>query len=104
MRHLDGVPADVKSSALWGTTGGAGRRGNVLWGKGRNNLATMIATLLLPLALVGTTAATTATAASAGGTTYTAFMTASLTNAVKAKPGSLYNVIIRGVRGQSASS
>src|SRR5712691_7807325 len=104
MRHLGEVPADVKSSALWGTTGGAGRRNNLLWGKGRSNLVTMLATLLLPLALVGTTAAPTATAASAGGTSYTAFMTASLTSAVKAKPGSLYNVIIRGVKGQAASS
>jgi serine protease AprX len=104
MRHLDGVPVDVKSSALWGTTGGAGRRSNVLWAKGRSNLVTMLATLLLPLALVGTTAATTATAASAAAPSYTAFMTTSLTRAVKAKPGSLYNVIIKGARGVTASS
>lgn len=104
MRHLFGVPADVKSGALWGTTGGDRRRSNVLWAKGRRDLVTMLATLLLPLALVGTTAATTAPAASAGGTSYTAFMTTSLASAVKAKPGSLYNVIIRGARGVTASS
>jgi serine protease AprX len=55
----------------------------------------------LPFALVATPEAT---AAGTGSTTYTAFMTKSLTSAVKAKPGSLYSVIIKGARGQSAST
>jgi len=52
----------------------------------------------LPLGLVGAPAAT------AGTTPYTAFMTKSLTSAVKSNPGALYKVIVKGARGQSASA
>jgi serine protease AprX len=101
MRHLRGVPSHVKSSVLWGSGDGDGRRTNVLWARGRRGLATGLAALVLPLVLVGAPAAT---AAGTGGSTNTAFMTSSLTSATKAKPGSLFNVIIKGARGQSAST
>src|SRR6266702_3067388 len=101
MRHLFGIQADVKSSVLWGRRDGERRRTNVLWGNGRRGLVTALTALVLPLVLVGAPAAT---AASTGGSTYAAFMTTGLTSAIKAKPGSLYNVIIKGTRGQSAST
>src|SRR5712691_4225577 len=98
MRHLRGVSSDVKSSVPWGSGDCVGQRTNTLWGRGRRGLVTALATLVLPLLLVG------APAASTGGSTYTAFMTGSLTSAIKAKPGALYSVIIKGVRGQSGST
>jgi serine protease AprX len=97
MRQPYGVPRDAKSSALWGRSGGSGRK-NALWGGSRNALAALILLLVLPVVLVG------APAASAGGTTYTAFMTTSLASATKAKPTALYKVIIKGARGQTASA
>ena len=101
MRHLFGTRADARSSVLWGRGEGDELGANVLWGRGRNGLLlamTALLALVLPLGLVGAPAAT------AGNTPYTAFMTKSLTNAVKSNPGALYKVIVKGARGQSASA
>jgi serine protease AprX len=98
MRHLCGVTADVKSSVLWGRGAGDGKRTNALWARGRRGLVAALTALVLPLVLVGAPAAT------AGSTGYTAFMTKTLTSATKAKPGALFNVIVKGKRGQSTSA
>ena len=58
---------------------------------------------LLALA-VGLVAVPMATAGGSSGTTSQAFMTSKLTNAVKSKPSGLYNVIVKGARGQSTSN
>jgi serine protease AprX len=99
MRQSQGVPSDAKSSALWGR-GGGGRRRHGFESGGRRITALVLALfalVTLPFAFAGAPAAT-------AGTSYTAFMTTSLTNATKSKPSSLFNVIVKGVRGQSTSS
>ena len=97
MRHPYGVPAETRSSALWGR-GGGGQRANALWGRGRDVLAMALVLLSLPFVVVG------APAAATSGTSYTAFMTTSLASATKSKPSALFNVIVKGTRGQSASA
>src|ERR671930_1141790 len=97
MRQSYGGPSNTRSSALWGGNGG-GRRENALWGRGRHALVALIVLFAaLPFAIAGAPAAT-------GSTTTTAFMTTTLTSAVKAKPAALYNVIIKGKRGQSTTT
>jgi serine protease AprX len=84
---------------------GAESRSNALWGRGggrRRVLAVLAAHLALALALVGVPTAAGGT--TSGGTTFTAFMTSSLTSAIKAKPSGLYNVIVKGKRGQGTST
>jgi serine protease AprX len=103
MRQAQLRPFEGKANALWGS-------GSRLGGGGRSHSRSGLAALVLAkrLALltltIGLLAVPAATAATSGGTTYTAFMTKSLTSAIKAKPGVLYNVIIKGTRGQSAST
>jgi serine protease AprX len=97
MRHVIGANSDVESSLPAGP-GGRGERSNFVWGKGGNGLLVALLTLVLPLILIAAPAAT------AGSPSYTAFMTSSLSNATKSKPGSLFNVIIKGVKGQSVST
>src|SRR5919204_3470715 len=93
MRHLFGGHSDVKSGP-----GESGERSNFVWGKSGSNVLLALLTLVLPLILIA------APAASAGGASYTAFMTSSLSSATKSKPSTLFSVIIKGTRGQSASN
>jgi serine protease AprX len=97
MRQSNAARAGVKANALWGGRSG-NRRGNVLWHRGRSASAAVIALVLTMSLMLG------ASTASAGGTSYTAFMTTTLTKAVKAKPAALYSVIIKGSKGQPTSS
>jgi serine protease AprX len=95
-QKFEGV-SDVKAGFA-ASSGERGERSNFVWGKGGNNVLLALLTLVLPLILIA------APAASAGGPSYTAFMTSSLSSATKSKPGTLFNVIIKGTRGQSASN
>jgi serine protease AprX len=110
MRRANELFSDGKASALWGRGGGGG---SVLWrAQGRAALLALLALLVLPFALLGTPAASAANGGGGGGSTSTsgtsgsqiAFMTSTLTKAVKAKPAALYNVIIKGRRGQTPSA
>jgi serine protease AprX len=82
-------------------------RGNALWGSGsrggsrrRRSAGDFIVGALM-LAMLAFTSASLATA---GTSTYTAFMTASFTKAVNSSPGTKYNVIVKGVRAASTSA
>jgi serine protease AprX len=98
MRQSYGRPVGVKWSVLWGGRGDGGRS-NALWGgQPRSRIAAALVALALSSVLVS------APTASAGGTSYTAFMTTTLANAIKSKPGALYSVIIKGKLNQSTSS
>jgi serine protease AprX len=97
MRHrFEGV-SDGKAGFA-AASGERGERSNFVWGKGGHGVLRALLTLVLPLILI---AAPTATA---GSTSYTAFMTSSLSTATKKQPSTLFNVIIRGNRGQSAGN
>ena len=80
------------------TVGAVRVRGPLDGGSRRALVAALLLAIVLQIVLV------TAPAASAAGTTYTAFMTSSLTSAIKAKPGALYSVIVKGKRGQTPSA
>jgi serine protease AprX len=85
-------------------------RANALWGSrvGRRLGSMAVATLALLAVFAGSASAklTTSTPSSTGGsgTTYTAFMTSSLKNAIAANPRSLFNVIVKGAKGISTTS
>jgi serine protease AprX len=94
MRHERPLSSgEVRSSALWGR-GGRRARASALWGStGRSVLAVLVltASMILPGSGIAT--------AFDG----TAVVEASLMSEAKAKPKTLFNVIVQGNRGASAS-
>jgi serine protease AprX len=96
----------VRGEALRGDSPRGESRLNAMWGKGggRRHALALLAHVVLVLALIVAPSAGAATTSSTGGTSYTAFMTTSLTTAAKNKPSGLFNVIVKGTRGQSTSA
>jgi serine protease AprX len=103
MRQAHLGPFEAKANALWGSGSrlGGGGRSRSLSADAGLTVARRLALLVLVVGLVAVPAAS---AATAGGTTYSAFMTSTLTKAVKAKPTGLYSVIVKGGRKQSTST
>jgi serine protease AprX len=103
MRLAQLRPLEGKASALWGSGSrlGGGWRSHSLSSLAPLALAKRLALLVLAVGLVAVPAAT---AASSGGTTYTAFMTSTLTKAINSSPSTSYNVIVKGVRSASTST
>jgi serine protease AprX len=103
MRQAQLRPLEGKANALWGSgsrLGGGGRSHS----RSAHAALTITKRLALLVLTIGLVAVPAATAATSGGTTYSAFMTSTLTKAVKAKPTALYSVIVKGGRNKSTST
>ncbi len=101
MRQPRSALAGVKSNAFWGSRSGDTRRLDSKSPSGTRGR--LLVTLLLLIFLTVPLAPVPTAAAGSGGTSYTAFMTSTLANAVKANPSALFRVIVKGTKGTRTS-